>query len=512
MSIDRAGIILTNLIENKLAAEELELKESAIASSISGVGMTNLEGGIVYVNDALCKMWGYCEKEALLGKNVSGFFVGDGFMETGDLLKSRGFEKGEAVGIKADGSLFNVAYTANAILNRHGVPTRIFGSFVDITNLKQAVRELKHSKMQLEKLTNEVPAAIFQLRSVPAGKVSFEFLSKGISSVIPGIGANEMKEDIQNLFQRVYPPDAEAVTTTFLQSRDNLSNWHVEYRVTDGSGSLQWQKLLAHPEQAADGTLVWYGFIQNITERKSQEQEREKLIYELTQNNKDLRNFSFITSHNLRAPLSNLLGLVSLLDGVEMPDPYLSELFRGFKTSALHLNDTINDLLKVLIVRENPSITQEEIVLRDMMENVIGQTENLIAAAKAEIKLDVSQCPVVKFNKVYLESILLNLLTNAVKYQSPIRPLTVLVTSRDLGDKLQVVVTDNGMGLDTERYKDRLFGLYQRFHNNTDSKGFGLYMIKSQMEALGGKVEIESRVNEGTSMILTFLKASPKAG
>jgi signal transduction histidine kinase len=367
-------------------------------------------------------------------------------------------------------------------------------------------KALKQSHELLEKLTDQVPAAIYQFKITPDGKMSFEFISNGVTKVIPGITPENIKENVLLGFSMIHPDDTEIFRQSLFASRDNLNDWNLEYRILTETKKIIWHKVTAHPEKKEDGSVVWYGYFQDVTGQKRQEQEREQLILELSQNNKDLRHFSYITSHNLRAPLSNLVGLVNLIEDMPVEDLVMAELLKGFKTSTLLLNDTVNDLLKVLTIKDNLSIKQEEIELAPIMEKVLSQIQLLIDSIKPEINFHFTECPIITFNKVYMESIFLNLITNAIKYRSPKRKLQISVISRDLGNCMSLTFADNGLGVDTERYKDRIFGLYQRFHNHPDSKGFGLYMVKSQMEALGGHIEIKSKVDEGTQLILTFKK------
>ncbi len=225
----------------------------------------------------------------------------------------------------------------------------------------------------------------------------------------------------------------------------------------------------------------------------------------MTQNNKDLKQFSYITSHNLRAPISNLLGLLQLVDRKKITDPLLLEILNGFKTSTELLNDTINDLAKVLVIKNNAPMPQEKIVLQDMLDKVLGQIKNLIDEHQPAIGTGFAEVQSIPFSSTYMESIFLNLLTNAIKYKSPDRKLKIDIDAYyESEDKIIFVFTDNGIGLDVERYKDRLFGLYQRFHNHPDSRGLGLYLVRSQLESLGGSINIKSKVGEGTSFILTF--------
>lgn len=244
----------------------------------------------------------------------------------------------------------------------------------------------------------------------------------------------------------------------------------------------------------------------DITSRKVQEQEREKLIFELIQNNKDLRQFSYITSHNLRGPIANLLGLTNLLDIYKVEDSTLSKIMDGIKKAATNFDETIKDLSTVLNVKDRPSIPKEEIQLTTIHKKILDQCKTLLKESDAKITTDFSKAPSVNFNKAYLESIFLNLLTNAIKYRSSSAPLNILISTNENNGEVILKYKDNGRGIDLHLHKEKIFGLYQRFHQNTEGKGLGLFLIKSQMEALNGSIEVESKIDEGTLFILRFKK------
>ena len=248
----------------------------------------------------------------------------------------------------------------------------------------------------------------------------------------------------------------------------------------------------------------WISIQRDVTEEKNQEKEKEQLIRELTQNNKDLKQFSYITSHNLRAPLSNLIGLLNLIEDTPNDNQELKELISGFSKSTHLLNDTINDLAKVMIIKDNPSIQKEEILLQGIFENVFCQLNSQIELYKPIIKLDFEKATTLYVNKAYIESILMNLITNSIKYKSENRKLKISIATSQIDDTVILTFKDNGIGIDLERNKDKVFGLYQRFHNYPDSKGLGLYLVKSQVETMGGTIDIESEVNKGTIFTLIF--------
>jgi len=168
------------------------------------------------------------------------------------------------------------------------------------------------------------------------------------------------------------------------------------------------------------------------------------------------------------------------------------------------LNDTINDLVKVIIIKDNPSIEKEDLMLKDIFEDVFSQLDFLIGMHKPIIKFNFEEVSFLNTNKSYLESILLNLLTNAIKYKSETRKLKINITASQIDDNVLLIFKDNGIGINLERNRDKIFGLYQRFHDYPDSKGLGLYLVKSQVETMGGTISLESKVDVGTTFTLTF--------
>ena len=271
------------------------------------------------------------------------------------------------------------------------------------------------------------------------------------------------------------------------------------------NGKEFWVNFSMIPVTNKDGEYThWVSIQRDVTEEKEKEKEREQLIRELTQNNKDLKQFSYITSHNLRAPLSNLTGLLNLIDDITIEDPELKEIITGFQKSTHLLNETINDLVKVIIIKDNPSIQKEKVSIREVFENVFNQLSFLISVHKPILKIDLEDVSILEINKSYLESIFLNLLTNAIKYRAPIRQLKVTIGTKVEDDNLIITFKDNGIGIDLDKNKDKIFGLYQRFHNYPDSKGLGLYLVKSQVESMNGTIGVSSVVGKGTTFTITF--------
>ncbi|MFY7740834.1 MAG: PAS domain-containing sensor histidine kinase [Flavobacterium sp.] len=271
------------------------------------------------------------------------------------------------------------------------------------------------------------------------------------------------------------------------------------------NGEQYWVNLTMIPITNKDNQHShWISIQRDISDEKEREKEREHLISELTQNNKDLKQFSYITSHNLRAPLSNLTGLLNLVEDIPIENQELKEIISGFSKSTHQLNETINDLVNVIIIKDSPSIQKEGIVIKDVFESVFNQLSFLIGVKKPIIKMDLNKAQIVYLNKSYIESILLNLMSNSLRYCDPNRQLKISIASKKVENETIMTFKDNGIGIDLERNKDKVFGLYQRFHDYPDSKGLGLYLVKSQVESMGGTISIDSKVGVGTTFTIIF--------
>jgi PAS domain S-box-containing protein len=242
----------------------------------------------------------------------------------------------------------------------------------------------------------------------------------------------------------------------------------------------------------------------DITKRKTEEEERNILIEELLQTNADLKQFGFITSHNLRAPVTNLLSIVDLLEPEKITDNKTQALVSAFKTASFQLNDTLNDLINILVIREKKYLALHQISFQETVEKNIHNLRELLNTESISISTDFSAAPSIVFDPSYLESILINLFTNSIKFASPDRKLQISIRSHKLNEEIVLDFTDNGIGMNMKYIKDRIFGLYQRFHDKPDSKGIGLYLIKSQVTALGGKITVDSEVDKGTTFSIAF--------
>jgi PAS domain S-box-containing protein len=244
--------------------------------------------------------------------------------------------------------------------------------------------------------------------------------------------------------------------------------------------------------------------IRDITEKKKIEREQKALTEELLKNNQDLQQFSFITSHNLRAPVANLMSLLSLFNKQNPADEFNHVLIEKFEEATNQLNQTLNDLVNVLVIKSNNNIERESIHFSNVYADVKKNVESLLAQQNGHIEADFSAVDQIHYNRIHIESIFLNMISNAIRYRSSERTPDIKIRSYKKPGWVVVAFQDNGLGMDLKRYGDRLFGLYQRFHENKEGKGLGLYMTRSQVMAMGGKIEVESTPGVGTTFKIYF--------
>jgi two-component system, sensor histidine kinase and response regulator len=230
----------------------------------------------------------------------------------------------------------------------------------------------------------------------------------------------------------------------------------------------------------------------------------ESTLHQLEKSNSRLEEFAYVATHNLRAPMVNLTSLVALYEESGRKD---GELFEKIHFTTDQMNNTLNDLINLVMVNR-PATDKEEVELEQLVRTVAGSIGGLLNEAHAKLETDFSRAPSIVYPASHLVSIVQNLLTNAIKYRSPERMLEVKVTSFPSGQYTCLSVSDNGIGIDLPRYGNKLFKAFQRLHVDGRGKGLGLYIIRSQVESLGGKVEVESVPGEG-SEFKVYLKNNP---
>lgn len=233
-------------------------------------------------------------------------------------------------------------------------------------------------------------------------------------------------------------------------------------------------------------------------------QELSNANVELIQYNNQLEQFAFVVAHNLRAPIARITGLFSLIDLDDLTNKDNLILLQSVLKCARDLDTIISDLNSILEIKKNIKDAFETVDLQRSIEKICSVLEDQIQMHEAEIIVDFQQVSHLNTVKVYLESIFYNLISNAIKYKAENRNPVIHIKSWQDKDGVCLSFSDNGLGIDLEKYGHKLFNLYKRFHDHVAGKGMGLYLVKTQIEAMQGKIEVKSKLDEGTTFYLYF--------
>lgn len=400
----------------------------------------------------------------------------------------------------ADGSYKYVFDRGFLVKDANGKPLRMIGAIQDVTKQKEEEQRLRLLETVITQSKDAVMITDIDTSKNVIPNIIF------VNSAFTDMTGYPADEVIGKSLELLFGKKSDILEFDKLRTAvQEYKECFVETISYKKNGEEFWINFSMIPVTDKEGEHShWISIQRDVTVEKEREKEREQLIRELTQNNKDLKQFSYITSHNLRAPLSNLTGLLNLIEEIPIEDSELKEIINGFSKSTHLLNETINDLVKVIIIKDNPSVQKEKLFIKDVFENVFNQLSFLISSNKPILKIDLEVETIFDINKSYLESIFLNLLTNAINYREPSRQLRITIATKVEDNNLFMTFKDNGIGIDLEKNNDKIFGLYQRFHNYPESKGLGLYLVKSQVESMGGTISVDSIVGKGTTFTIVF--------
>lgn len=275
------------------------------------------------------------------------------------------------------------------------------------------------------------------------------------------------------------------------------SGYETEY--VNEEGQAMWYDVKIYRTNATEKTDGAIIAVRDITEKKAMELQRESMTAELIQHNRNLEQFAYIVSHNLRAPLANIIGLAEVLMMPDLSNAQKQDFIGGIATSSHKLDEVIIDLDHILHLRSNDYEKKEEVKLDQMLENVTVVLKDVMGELPIMINSDFKEAPCVHGIKSYMHSIFFNLISNSIKYRRADVDLVIDIRSNKYKGGTTLTFKDNGLGIDLTRSRDKIFGLYKRFHPDIEGKGMGLFMTRTQVEKLGGKISVESTPGKGST-------------
>ncbi|MCK0159183.1 sensor histidine kinase [Allomuricauda sp. F6463D] len=315
------------------------------------------------------------------------------------------------------------------------------------------------------------------------------------------LGYTEEELNSKLISDFIYHEDKERTASYRKRLMSNVPLVNFENRYVSKSGSIVWFHWTAIP---LENEQLIYAIAKDITHTKELEKERISHLNQLSKVNKKLKQQNYSTSHDLRSPLNNLISLVSLIDMTKIHDADTSEILSLIKLSAEGLKNTMNSYIDSFKEEDVHDTALEEVDLKIVFDKVKSSIGALIQRAGTEINVDFSTMETIHFKSIYMESIFLNLITNSIKYAKPsVPPLIKITSSQENGEK-KLTYTDNGRGFDMNKMDGRIFKLNQEFQGKEDSAGVGLYLVHEQVTSLGGRITLDSEINQGSTFTILF--------
>lgn len=320
---------------------------------------------------------------------------------------------------------------------------------------------------------------------------------------ILGYSSNDL---LNSSFQKIsHPIDLDADLKLMQQLLDGkISRYQIDKRYIHHNGNLIWASLhVSLVRDRNNSPLYFVSQLKDITERKNMENERVNSLELISAQNSRLLNFAHIVSHNLRSHSGNIQMITDMI--LEEKDPTEKDhLISMLGINARNLQETLTHLNEIVEVN---TAGAQSLKLMPLNEKIIELKNILFVQLQqinATVTCDIDPLLKVNFNEAYLESILLNLFTNAIKYRDDVRPLEVKVKATQENNKIIFTIEDNGKGIDLSLHGHKLFGMYKTFHGNSDARGIGLFLIKNQIESMGGTITAESEVGIKTIFKIEF--------
>lgn len=376
-------------------------------------------------------------------------------------------------------------------------------------DLATAYQKLSISENQFKTLVNSNPDFITRIDK----NLTYQFINDSISKVrnmeaenIIGKNMREVQGEVDNHINEIFIRHVKSVFKT------NKTETF-EFETYTNINQYNYFQLSIIPLENLAGEMPEdvLTITKEITHQKLYELELKRNIDNLElladrieKKRKILEDFTYIVSHNLRSPVANLAALLNLLKD-ETDDDMRNMFLEKINIAFENLSTTVMDLTNVVRIRQDTEIPKEELFFQDIVSKHIINLEMQIKETASTITYDFNACDKINYPKIYLESIILNLLTNAIKYRSSKRAPQIIFKSY-INDDGMITLTceDNGMGINLEKYGAKLFGLNKTFHEHPDAKGTGLFITKNQVETMGGTIFAESEVDKGTKFIIYF--------
>jgi len=286
------------------------------------------------------------------------------------------------------------------------------------------------------------------------------------------------------------------------------TNWKEEYRYRKADGTYADVVDRGFVIRDKDGAAIrMVGAMHDISERKKALDEMNRITADLFKRNRELHEFGYIVSHNLRSPVANIQCIASLIEMEIGDSDQLKSYLTNLIISISRLDDVIIDMSKILSSKNRSVIIETEPVdLSDIVNHIKIDLADKISESHAEININGGPF-LLNSHQAYLYTILSNLITNSMKFEFESSPVVNIDVTQS-NNAVNIIYVDNSYGIDLVRHGADLFKPYKVFHPTIHGKGLGLFFVKSYLEALNGSIDIDSKPDFGVSYTITLPKSN----
>lgn len=373
--------------------------------------------------------------------------------------------------------------------SENGITELIYGTIEDITRDVELRMLLQERQEQFIQAFDHAPIGM--------ALVSLEGAWMKVNASLCSLLGYSEQELIHHTFQEItYPDDLQADLEQMRQLlRGEITGYSMEKRYYHKDGRIIWALLNVSVVKNEDGIPIYFvSQIKDISERK-------KSLEIIKAQNERLLNFAHIVSHNLRSHAGNIHMLTNMINS-ETDEKEKTILTGMLMENAESLLNTLTELNEIVTINDNGKAHRQTVNLSQEIGRAINILSASIKNSGAEVNVNVNENLTVHFNTAYLESIFVNLISNSLKYRHPDRSPVITITAEQCPDKVLIKVADNGLGLDLELHGHKLFGMYKVFHRHKDARGMGLFLVKNQVETMGGSISAESVPGEGMTFLI----------
>jgi len=492
--------------ERKKAFNELNRLFNTIDEVFFSRDMVN--NRLIQISPACKKMYGYTSEEFLADPKIWSRLThpdSAGLRERND----ERLNKGETVIVQykiihKDKGVRWAESKAIPTLDENGTLVRIDGVTRDITDRKNAEEQLRLDELAL--LQSEA-----NLRSVFENTdlcivlfdSNLKIVSYNTNALNQSVRVFGKKLGTGNSALNYFPKDQWPAIRGIIEKikGGETVDYETIYKIKDGGNDwfdVRWVGIF-NDEGENLGIILT---LKNITEKKNADLDREKMTADLLKRNQDLEQFTYIISHNLRAPVANIIGLADILGCYDYPEEECAATIKALSKSVTHLDQVILDLNAVLQIAHEADEKIEVVSLPLLVEEVIAEIGSIVDKNRASIICEFDDISEIATIKAYLYSIFHNLVVNGIKYRKREEDPRITIKTHQKADKIYIRFIDNGKGIDLERFGQHLFGLYKRFDFSVEGKGMGLFMVKMQVEALSGVISVKSQPGIGSEFLV----------